>query len=82
MNNKKNIRNKKNLVKRQKCLIYARRSPNPDMDSTSIEKQIEEIEKYCLLNDIEIVDTYIDDLKSGKSFQGRDDFIEMYNRIL
>ncbi|MCM3112815.1 recombinase family protein [Lederbergia lenta] len=74
--------NKKNLNGRPKAYGYARRSPNPDMESTSIEKQIEEIEKYCLQNDIELVDTFTDDLKSAKSFEGRDNFIEMYNSIL
>lgn len=58
------------------------KSPNNDIDNTSIEKQIEEIEKYCERNDIELVDVYVDDLKSGKTFEGRDEFKEMYNKVL
>lgn len=79
---KRNNRKKNKLTRRLRAYAYARRSPNPDMDSTSIEKQIEEIEKYCLQNDIELVDIFVDDLKSGKSFEGRDNFKEMYNSIL
>ncbi|WP_088051613.1 recombinase family protein [Virgibacillus dakarensis] len=82
MRRKRNNRKKKILNRRSRAYAYARRSPNPDEDSTSIEKQIEEIEKYCLQNDIELVDIFIDDLKSGKSFEGRDNFKEMYNSIL
>jgi site-specific DNA recombinase len=68
----------------KRALGYVRRSPRPDKDleSTSIEKQTEEIIKYCERNDIELVDVYTDDLKSGKSFDGRDGFKEMYNRAL
>ncbi|WP_026561603.1 recombinase family protein [Bacillus sp. J37] len=68
--------------KRRRAYGYVRKSPNKYIDNTSIEKQIEEIEKYCELNDIELVEIYTDDLKSAKSFEGRDGFKEMYNNVL
>ena len=63
---------------------YARISPTsePDQENTSIEKQTEEIIKYCEMNDIELVQVYEDNLKSGASFKYRDGFKEMYNRVL
>jgi site-specific DNA recombinase len=63
---------------------YTRRSPRSEKDfgNTSLEKQEEEIINYCKRNNIELVDIYTDDLKSGSSFKGRDGFIEMYNRVL
>jgi site-specific DNA recombinase len=78
----RNNKKEKKLTRNPRAYAYARRSPNPDMDSISIEAQIEEIEKYCLQNDIELVDIFVDNLKSAKSFEGRDNFKEMYNSIL
>ncbi len=71
-------------MKSKRGLGYVRRSPRPERDknNTSIEKQTEEIIKYCEKNNIELVDIYKDDLKSGDSFNGRDGFKEMYNRAL
>lgn len=76
-------RNRNRIGKRRKRAYgYVRKSPNKYIENTSIEKQIEEIEKYCEVNDIELVDIYTDDLKSAKSFEGRDGFKEMYNNVL
>ncbi|WP_255247446.1 recombinase family protein [Paucisalibacillus globulus] len=68
----------------KRALGYRRRSPRPDRDleNTSLEKQEEEIIKYCKSNNIELVDIYTDDLKSGASFHGRDGFKKMYHRAL
>lgn len=68
----------------KRALGYKRRSPRPekDLENTSLEKQEDEIIKYCERNNIELVDIYEDDLKSGASFDGRDGFKEMYNRAL
>ena len=71
-------------MKKKRAVGYKRRSPRPEKDfgNTSLEKQEDEIIKYCMQNDIELVDVYVDDLKSGSSFKGRDGFIEMYSRVL
>ena len=68
----------------KRALGYVRRSPRPEKDqqNTSIEKQREEIIKYCERNEIVLVDIYEDNLKSGTSFEGRDGFKEMFNRAL
>ncbi|NRD77385.1 recombinase family protein [Bacillus sp. BRMEA1] len=79
-NNKKT--KSKNSKKRKRAYGYVRKSPNNYVENTSIEKQIEEIEKYCELNDIELIEIYTDDLVSAKSFEGRDGFKEMYNNVL
>lgn len=79
---------KRRSIKRSKkgskrALGYARLSDRPEgSNSTSIERQIEEITEYCERNNIELVDTYEDDRKSGRSFKGRDGFIAMFNRAL
>lgn len=72
------------LMSRKRAFAYRRRSPRPDEDygNTSLEKQEDEIIKYCERNSIELVQIYTDDLKSGKSFKGRDEFKEMYHRAL
>jgi len=69
---------------KKRAVGYKRRSPRSEKDfnNTSLEKQEDEIINYCLKNNIELVDIYVDDLKSGSSFKGRDGFIEMYNRVL
>lgn len=75
------MRNKE-VRRKKRAYAYLRKSPNKFTDNTSIEKQLEEIKKYCEENDIELVDTFTDDLKSGKSFEGRDGFKEMYNNVI
>ncbi|SEP61770.1 site-specific DNA recombinase [Virgibacillus subterraneus] len=68
----------------KRALVYGRLSDRPEKDSnsTSIERQIEEITEYCERNNIELVDTYTDDRKSGRSFKGRDGFKAMFSRVL
>ncbi|MDX8362904.1 recombinase family protein [Cytobacillus sp. IB215316] len=74
----------KHLMSGKRGLAYRRRSPRPEEDygNTSLEKQEDEIVKFCERNNIELVDIYTDDLKSGKSFEGRDAFKEIYHRVL
>ncbi|MEA3321469.1 MAG: recombinase family protein [Bacillota bacterium] len=71
-------------MRKKRAIGYKRRSPRPEKDfgNTSLEKQEDEIIKYCKQNNIELVDIYVDDLKSGSTFKGRDGFIEMYNQVL
>jgi site-specific DNA recombinase len=71
-------------MRKKRAFGYKRRSPRSEKDfgNTSLEKQEEEIIKYCEKNNIDLVDVYVDDLKSGSTFKGRDGFIEMYNRVL
>lgn len=78
----KNAKSNNFKYRKKRACGYLRKSPNNYADNTSIEKQREEIEKYCELNDIELVEIFIDDLKSRKSFEGRDGFKEMYNKVI
>ncbi|WRP06580.1 hypothetical protein U9J35_22455 [Rossellomorea aquimaris] len=45
-------------MKKKRAVGYKRRSPRPEKDfgNTSLEKQEDEIIKYCMQNDIELVD--------------------------
>lgn len=73
-----------NEIIQERALLYRRISPRPEEDfgNTSLEKQLEEMIKYCQRNNIEVVDVYTDEFKSGKSFEGRDEFKEMFHRAL
>src|SRR5699024_3586595 len=53
---------------------------NKQLDNTSIEQQIEAIEKYCKENNIILVKTYVEEPASGERFSNRPEFKEMiYN---
>ncbi|MFV0275524.1 MAG: recombinase family protein [Bacilli bacterium] len=57
-------------------VVYARYSPGSGQDEQSIEGQLDEINKYCKLNNFNIIENYIDKGKSGKS-DNRDEFLRM-----
>ena len=51
----------------KRIVSYLRISSASQIDNTSIEMQKEKIELYCKLNNIEIINTYIDEGFSAKS---------------
>ncbi|MBM7662268.1 hypothetical protein JOC85_003075 [Bacillus mesophilus] len=60
-------------MKKKRAVGYRRRIPKSEKDfgNTSLEKQEDEIIKYCEMNGIELVVVYVNDLKSGNSLKGR-----------
>ena len=65
-----------------KAVGYVRVSTEKQLDNTSIDKQIEEIEKYCQQHDLILDEIYVEEARSGASFKGRDKFKEMYHRVI
>ena len=65
-----------------KAVGYVRVSTEKQLDNTSIDKQIEEIEKYCQQHNLTLDEIYVEEAQSGASFKGRDKFKEMYHRII
>ena len=60
-----------------KVCIYTRVSTIMQVDGFSLIGQEEEIRKYCASHNMEIVATYSDKGKSGKTLAGREDFQKM-----
>lgn len=65
----------------KKAYVYRRVSTLIQVDGNSLEGQLKEIEKYCKLMDIEIMNVYSDEGKSGKSIAGRPEFQRMIKDI-
>lgn len=68
-------------VKYIRAYAYVRVSTNKQLDNTSIEQQIEAIEKYCKENNIILVKIYIEEPASGESFSNRPEFKEMFYNV-
>src|SRR5690606_20322806 len=67
-------------VKYIRAYAYVRVSTNKQLDNTSIEQQIEAIEKYCKENNIILVKIYEEEPTSGESISNRPKFKKMlYN---
>lgn len=64
-----------------KAVAYLRVSTGMQVEGYSLDAQLTSIERYARAMDIEIVDTYKDEGKSGKHIAGREDFIRMLNDI-
>lgn len=68
-------------MKRQKAYIYTRVSTALQVEGYSLDAQLDRINKYATAFDIEIVRTYTDAGKSGKSILGRSEFIQMLDDV-
>ncbi len=68
-------------VKYIRAYAYVRVSTNKQLDNTSIEQQIEAIEKYCKENNIILVKIYVEEPASGESFSNRPEFKEMFYNV-
>lgn len=64
-----------------KCYIYTRVSTAMQVDRFSLDAQKNVIQNYCKMHEIEIVGEYCDKGFSGKSIQGRPDFLRMLEDI-
>lgn len=61
---------------------YVRVSTEKQLGNTSIAKQTEEIKKFCKTNGMTLVQLFDEGAKSGRTFNNRDKFKEMYAFIL
>ena len=60
-----------------KCYIYRRVSTNMQVDGYSLDAQKERLTRYADFEGMKIVGEYCDEGKSGKSVEGRPDFVRM-----
>lgn len=60
-----------------KGVIYARYSPGPHQTEQSIEGQVADCMRFASNNDIQIIKTYADRAISGKSTDGRVEFLKL-----
>lgn len=66
---------------KQKGVAYLRVSTGMQVEGYSLDAQMASIDRYAKAFDIDIVKTYKDEGKSGKSVEGRDKFISMLKDI-
>jgi len=69
------------MEKRKKAVAYLRVSTSMQVDGYSLDAQRASIERYARALDIDIIDVYKDEGRSGKSIVGRENFIRMFNDI-
>mgnify|MGYP001396202170 CR=1 FL=1 len=69
------------MENKKKAVAYLRVSTDTQVEGYSLDAQLASIERYAKAYDIDIVKTYKDEGKSGKSVKGREDFIRMFEDI-
>ncbi len=67
--------------KKIKCDIYTRVSTTMQVDGYSLDAQKEKLKRYAEFQNMEIVNEYSDEGKSGKSVEGRPEFQRMLENI-
>lgn len=67
--------------KKIKCDIYTRVSTTMQIDGYSLDAQKEKLKRYAEFQNMEIVNEYSDEGKSGKSVEGRPEFQRMLDNI-
>ena len=67
--------------KKIKCDIYTRVSTTMQVDGYSLDAQREKLKRYAEFQNMEIVNEYSDEGKSGKSVEGRPEFQRMLDNI-
>lgn len=65
----------------KKCYIYSRVSTSMQVDGYSLDAQVERMERYADFERMIIAGTYSDEGKSGKSIEGRPEFLHMLEDI-
>ena len=68
-------------MKPTKCYLYTRVSTSMQVDGFSLDAQREKLRKYAEFQDMVIAGEYSDEGKSGKSIEGRPEFLKMLNDI-
>ena len=69
------------MNKKIKCDIYPRVSTTMQVDGYSLDAQKEKLKRYAEFQNMEIVNEYSDEGKSGKSVEGRPEFQRMLDNI-
>ena len=67
--------------KQQKCYIYTRVSTSMQVDGYSLDAQRDKLKKYAEYQELVIAGEYSDEGKSGKSVEGRPQFMQMIRDI-
>ena len=65
----------------KKCYIYSRVSTSMQVEGYSLDAQVERMKRYADYEQMIIADTYSDEGKSGKSIEGRPEFLRMLEDI-
>lgn len=65
----------------KKCYIYSRVSTSMQVEGYSLDAQVERMKRYADYEGMIIANTYCDEGKSGKSIEGRDEFLNMLDDI-
>ena len=68
-------------MKRIKCYIYTRVSTSMQVDGYSLDAQKEKLRKYAAYQDMIVAGEYCDEGKSGKSIEGRPEFLRMLRDV-
>lgn len=68
-------------MKKVKCDLYTRVSTSMQVDGYSLDAQREKLKRYAEFQNMEIINEYSDEGKSGKSVEGRPEFRKMLNNI-
>ena len=68
-------------MKKKECYIYTRVSTSMQVDGYSLDAQKEKLKRYAEFQNMEIVNEYSDEGKSGKSVEGRPEFQRMLDNI-
>lgn len=68
-------------MKKKECYIYTRVSTSMQVDGYSLDAQKDKLRKYADFQDMVIVGEYSDEGKSGKSVEGRPEFLQMLRDI-
>ena len=69
------------MNKKIKCDIYTRVSTTMQVDGYSLDAQKEKLKRYAEFQNMEIVNEYSDEGKSGKSVEDRPEFQRMLDNI-
>ncbi|MFQ9012016.1 MAG: recombinase family protein, partial [Veillonella atypica] len=61
----------------KRCYIYTRVSTTMQVDGYSLDAQKEKLERYAEFQEMKIMGEYSDQGRSGKSIEGREQFLQM-----
>lgn len=67
--------------KKIRCYVYIRVSTTMQVDGYSLDAQRDKLRKYAEYQNMEIVQEFSDEGKSGKSVEGRPEFQRMLDNI-
>lgn len=69
------------FANRKKCVIYIRVSSERQVQGFSLDGQKRELMEYAKAKGLEVAEIYVEEGKSGKSIEGRDEFQRMMSDV-